>query len=156
MEGRKALKLIYFAVLIISSVLPQSFFVRWFSMIMLSASLVFLLMMRMNKAASLVPDPNSFYDFTNETHVGSLARTSDIIRRASLGHSFARELVADKILEILVRNFSIVSKKEIRRNPDRYLPKGALLYLLEGEEFDRSEYLSILESALKEIDVRGN
>ncbi len=155
MEGRKALKLVYFAVLIISSVLPQSFFVRWFSMIMLSASLILLLMMRITKAASLLPNPNSFYNFTNETHVGSLARTSDIIRRASQGHSFARELVADKVLEILVRNFFIVSKKEIKRNPGRYLRKGPLLYLLEGEEFDRSEYLSVLESALEEIDVRG-
>ena len=155
MEVRKALKLIYFAVLIISSSLPHSFFVRWFSMIMLSASLVFLLVMRVKKVASPLPDPKGFYHFSNDTKTGSLARTSEIIRRASLGHSFARELIADKILGILARNFNLASKKEIRRNLDRYLPMGPLFYLLSGEELQRSEYLRVLESALEEIDVRS-
>ncbi len=156
MEGRNALKLIYFASLIISSILPQSFLIRWLSMILLSASLVSLLMMKVGKMATPLPDPKSFYNFINETRMGKLTRTSDIIRRASIGYSFAREMVVERILDILAHNFPIASKNEIRRDPRKYIPSGPLLDLLEGkEEVKGSEYLNLLELALKQIDIRG-
>ena len=157
MERRSALKLIYFSSLIVSSILAQSFFVRWFSMILLSVSLVFVLMMRVGEVASPLPDPNKFYNFLDETHMGSLTRTSNVIRRASAGYAFARAMIVERILQILASNFSVASKNEIRRDPRKYLHEGPLLDLVEGEkEVEGDEYLDLLESALEEIDIRGD
>ncbi len=157
MRGRDALKLIYFASLIISSILPQSFLVRWFSMIMLSGTLITLFIMKVSKASSPLSDPRNFYDFKLEMRRGALGRTADIIKRASHGHSFAKEMVAERILNILAHNISIASKNEIRRNPGKYIATRPLLDLLSGdEELEGEEYLNLLESALKQVDVRGD
>ncbi len=156
MERREALRLIYFAILIISSVLPESFFVRWFSMIMLSASLIILLIMKFGKTISILPSPRNFYYFVNETHNGSLARTSDLIKRASLGYSFARELVADRIIDIIAQNFTKVSKNELRRSPEKFLLGESLLRLIKGESFEENDYLQVLEMALDEVDIGGD
>ena len=157
MRGRNALKLIYFASLVISSILPRSFLVRWFSMIMLSGTLITLFVMRVNKASSALSDPRIFYDFKPEIRTGTLSRTKDIIRRASLGHSFAKEMIAERVLDILAYNISTASKNEIRRDPGKYITTGPLLDLLsEEEESEGDEYLNLLDSALKQADLKGD
>jgi hypothetical protein len=105
----------------------------------------------------MLSDPRIFYDFRPEMRTGALARTTDIIRRASLGHSFAKEMVAERVLDIIAHNISIASKNEIRRDPGKYIETGPLLDLLSGEEeFEGDEYLNLLESALKQADIKGD
>ncbi|RLF68792.1 MAG: hypothetical protein DRN35_06460 [Thermoplasmata archaeon] len=150
-------KLFYFLSLTISSTLVKSFLVRWASMVLLSASLVLMLMMRVNKEASPLPDPKEFYSFPSEFHEWRLKRTSNLIKRASMGYSFAREMVVDEVLEILAGNLAGATKNEIRRNPEDFLPESPLLSLIEGEELEGEEYLNLLEEALRQIDVmRGD
>ncbi len=153
MKGRIALKLLYFALLIASSTLPKSFFLRWFSLLLLSASLFISLLIRYGEGILRLPDPREFYHYFSEERSGSLQRTSRIIKSASLGYNYAREIILDRILDVLASNTPSASKREIRRDPSRYVPRGPLLDLLEREEVKGEDYLSLLELALEEMDV---
>lgn len=158
MEKADLAKLFYFLSLTLSSMLVKSFLIRWASMVLLSTSLVFMLMMRVNSAAASLPDPNEFYSFLSEVHEWRLRRTSNLIKRASLGYSFAREMIVDEILGILAGNFPKATKNEIRRNPEYFLPESPLLTLIEEKEEEKGEeYLNLLEKALKQLDImRGD